>query len=709
MRFAAQTKLGEAMGDRAGGSGRVAALLIAGGLAGVALAFASDLLAGSEPGFGVSQIVLLVVGVVGFSSGFFLLTPAGARFHAARVDPETVRLTPGQLLALGLWLGLLTALGEISLLELWRFRADPFWGPAPPVPWLTAVTQVGFFGLLAGSAGIVARRRQVKATTLSALFLCFLFLSLGLHFRQQLHPAAILVLAVGFASRASRLTLSHWGGFHRLIRRSAIPLAIVVIVVAVARPLAAWRAERQTVGQLPPPPTDAPNVLLVILDTVRAASLSLYGYERETSPGLTLRAEHGVVFERAISTASWTLPPHGSVFTGLYPYGLAADWATPLEDGPLTLAEALGARGYVSAGFVANRVYASRFTGLDRGFARYSDGALRPDELLNSVAIGQTLGDQKWLRDLVGYHESLGRKPARAVAREFLRWQETIQGRPFFAFLNFFDAHDPYLPPSEFSDRFRTASAPCDHSSINAEQERSRDELQGCVDAYDASILSLDVALEQMLGELENRGVLDNTLVIVTSDHGEEFGEKGVIQHGRSLNFASVHVPLVVLFPGVVPGGRRIREPVSLRDIPATIEDLLDPGEPSFQGASLARYWNDRDRDELPGDPGAEEAGVAAAGASEPEVGEPVLVQTSARPFLKPHNPVSRGHMHAVMEGDLYFILNGDGSAELYDITADPLGLDDLSSRPGHREAVARFRAILAPAVERYAERHQER
>ena len=81
----------------------------------------------------------------------------------------------------------------------------------------------------------------------------------------------------------------------------------------------------------------------------------------------------------------------------------------------------------------------------------------------------------------------------------------------------------------------------------------------------------------------------------------------------------------------------------------------------------------------------------------------------SARPFLKPHNPVSRGHMHALMEGDLYFILNGDGSVELFDVTADPLGLDDISSRPEYRETVARFRAVLAPSVERYAARHQER
>jgi arylsulfatase A-like enzyme len=685
------------MGDRTGR--RRAALLIVGGLVVAALAFAAEAVPGSARGFGTSQALLLGAGLLGLLGGVFLLTPVGARFLASAAPPGAAVVTPGRVVVLGVWLGLLTGLGEMLLLELVRFRIQPFLGPAPPVPWMAAVTDVVMFGLLGGAAGLLAARGRIRASTISAFFVCLLLISLALHFREQVHPAALAVFAAGVASRMGRGVAAHWIGLHRLVRRTAIPLALAVIGVAAARPVTHWRAERQALSELPEGRAGAPNLLLIILDTVRASSLGLYGYERETSPGLTRRARAGVTFERALSPAPWTLPSHASALTGVYPHDLRADWSVPVEAEPWTLAEALAERGYLTGGFVANRVYASRFTGLDRGFAHYDDGVTRPSEFINSVSLGQTLGGLKWLRRLTGYHESLGRKPAHVVSDEFLGWQAGVGGRPFFAFLNFFDAHDPYLPPGEFAQEFVTGPRPCDHASIDSQQMRTREELQGCVDAYDASILALDARLEELFLELERRGALENTLVIVTSDHGEEFGEKGVVQHGRSLNLASVHVPLVLILPGRVPAGHRVEQPVSLRDLPATVATLLGLDDMSPGGESLVRYWSSDGVIEATGD---EAAGDVATGDSR----DLVLAETSGLPFMQAHNPVSRGHMQAALEGDLYFILNGDGSTELYDIVRDPWCQTDLSSLPEHRETVARLQGRLRPVAERYAEVH---
>lgn len=668
---------------------RGVALLILGGLAAVAGAVTADYLPGSGPGFGMSQLLLLGAGLAGLACGLFLLTPLGARLLASAASPDAAVTTPSRVLALGLWLGSLAGMGEIILLELLRFRVQPFLGPAPPVPWIAAITDLLVFGLLAGVIALVAIRKRVRASRISALLAFLLLLSLALHFREQLHGAALAVLAAGAASQAGKGIAAYWNGLHRMIRRTAVPMALLVIAAAAARPIVQWRAEMRALSRLPEARSGAPNLLLIILDTVRAANLSLYGYERETSPALARRAAGGVTFDRAISPAPWTLPSHASALTGLYPHDLRADWFVTLEEEPWTLAEALAGRGYLTGGFVANRVYTNRFTGLRRGFAHYDDDVIRPSEFINSISLGQTLGGLEWLRRLVGYREELGRKSAEAVSSEFLEWHAGVGDRPFFAFLNFFDAHDPYLPPDEFARPFRGGSSACDQASIQAHDVRTREEMQGCVDAYDAAILALDARLEDLFGELERRGALENTLVIVTSDHGEEFGEKGVIQHGRSLNFPSVHVPLVLLFPGRVPAGHRVASTVSLRDLPATVSDLLDLGDLAPSGESLARFWQ----------PGREGEGAGEAQA-------PVLAETSGLPVMRPHNPVSRGHMQATFEGDLYFVRNGDGSTELYDIVLDPWCLTDLSSRPEHRETVARLGARLRPVAERYREVH---
>ena len=240
---------------------------------------------------------------------------------------------------------------------------------------------------------------------------------------------------------------------------------------AVARRRPGWRScwrrsaggPGRTIGRWPPcrrPPPAARNVLLIVWDTVRAENLSLYGYGRRTTPNLERLAGRGVRFDLAFATSSWTLPSHASLFTGRWPHELGVGWTSPLRPDVPTLAEYLGARGYDTAGFVANLEYCGRETGLDRGFAHYDDYPIEPYETFTRyVGLGHRMELPSWacvLERLV--EKATGRswelsprssehvKRGAEVDREFLDWLSWQQGRrrPFFAFLNYNDAHSPY-------------------------------------------------------------------------------------------------------------------------------------------------------------------------------------------------------------------------------------------------------------------------
>ena len=353
-----------------------------------------------------------------------------------------------------------------------------------------------------------------------------------------------------------------------------------------------WMTEQRALAKLSPVPRDAPNVLLLVLDTVRAQSLSLYGYVRGTTPRLEQWAKTGVVFDRAVSTAPWTLPSHASLFTGQFPHELSADWFIPLDATFPTLAEGFRAYAYVTAGFVANIYpWCTYEYGLNRGFIHYEDYPISLGQVIANSSLFRTITSNSQFRRIFGYHQLIPRKSAADINKDFLRWLSTIKSRPFFAFLNYFDAHDPYLPPTPFDTKFgpnRSWTYPQVFF-----RKISPQETQAWVDAYDGSIAYLDYQVDLLLHELQRRGVLENTLVIITSDHGEEFNEHGVFGHANSVYWQGLHVPLLVLYPGHVPADKRIHEPISLRDIPATVVDLVKlKGTTRFPGTSLARFWH---------------------------------------------------------------------------------------------------------------------
>ncbi len=452
------------------------------------------------------------------------------------------------------------------------------------------------------------------------------------------------------------------------------------------------------------PPGGSPNVLLIVLDTVRADRLSLYGYHRATSPTLQQLARRGIRFDLARATSPWTLPSHASILMGRWPHEVGGHWRSPLEGDFPTLAEYLGARGYATAGFVANTLYCSYDTRLDRGFTHYEDYMLEPLSPLRTLYLGDAaLKNVAELGWEASHHAGLDlvlpgpesaiwrvlaterRKAASSINREFLDWlsQRRQPSRPFFAFLNYFDAHTPYLLPRGALYRFGLKP--------HAESDTLRPSLATLTlpenystlaqDCYDNCLAYLDGQLGELFAELNRRGILDHTLVIVTSDHGEGLGEHGLLFHGESLYRTEIGVPLLIA-PPAFNRTQVVREPVSLRDLPATIAGLagFETGSP-FPGRSLARFWQ-----------GSPATGTSAAG-------DEVFSELASPNPLNPNqgrSPAYRGPLVSLAEGDFVYIRNeGDGGEELFDEHSDPREFDNRARFAAVEPVLKRFRARL--------------
>jgi arylsulfatase A-like enzyme len=322
-------------------------------------------------------------------------------------------------------------------------------------------------------------------------------------------------------------------------------------------------------------------------------------------------------------------------------------------------------------------LYCSYEHGLDRGFAHYQDYEVSLGQLLQSSSLIRAIASSYSLRHLVNNYEILDRTKAPEVNSSFLHWLSSRQkGRPFFAFLNYYDAHAPYLPSEPFSTKFARAE-PRPNPWLYPQSNWSPQDIQTELNAYEGAIAELDHQLGLLFDELQKRGVFDNTLVILTADHGEEFGEHGVMGHGSSLYLQSLHVPLLITFPSRVPEGKVVSNPVSIRDIPATVVDLLAiGGKTNFPGDTLARYWD---------------------GKRDSEVAEkkPLLFELEFAPNLPQRYPVSKGNLKALLVGQSYYIKNGDGLEELYDLANDPGQQRDLVRSGGATRDLDSFRVAL--------------
>lgn len=498
-----------------------------------------------------------------------------------------------------------------------------------------------------------------------------------------LHKIAGLALAVGSGVFFARIAAPRVDAFDRLVSRS---LVCMTVTVAAAALFTTWRHQRPERAMLASaaPNSDAPNVVLIILDTVRGFNLSAYGYERETTPNIDRLAKSGTLFEHAYSTAPWTLPSHASMFTGRLPHELSADVTAPLDDTHPTIAEQMRDRGYLTAGFVANHWYCLAESGLNRGFGHYADFAFNRAMLAHNSAILRVMGPAK-LMGLMGASARLYDKSADQVNQEFLAWLPRTDGRPYFAFLNYLDAHRPYLPPAPYDKKFSSSrDTRLRYIRQGATSKFPADAPKVFMDAYDESLHYLDDRVGRLVRELAKRDSLRNTIVIITSDHGEQFGERGMYYHANTLYSQLLRVPLIAFGGPRIPVGKRVPHPVSLQDLAPTIVDLAAPGaEHPFPGKSLARFWR---HDSL-----ATPAPTLAAELSQ------------ATQLIQEFAPKQRGIWSVFVDGK-HFIKNGKQGKEgvlveeLYDVLADPREERNLIADGAVQPLLPRMRATLDSA-----------
>ena len=561
------------------------------------------------------------------------------------------------------WFGILAGLVEVAVVLEPRFFQDRLIFQSLQIVWMTPLSYLLYLlpvALIAALAGrllprLITTRVQLFGVAFPAIFGLWWLLY------PRLYRVAIVLLALGCTVQLIRMVGPRRARFTRFVRRSLPWLVGFVCLLAAGLNLWLVRRERHALATLPAARAGAPNILLLILDTVRAKNLSLYGYGKPTTPMLQRFARRGVLFREAYSTAPWTLASHASMFTGSYPFEISADWLRPLDGARPTLADAARRAGYVTGGFVANLMYTDEETGLARGFAHYEDWPVSFARVADNSSLGFFIINNHAFRLLTGYFDNYSRKRGDRINRDFLHWlgrQDST--RPFFAFLNYFDAHEPYLPPAPYDTMFGPTIPGRERAIIHTRRadgmrpqkiHMSAAETASEEAAYDASLASLDHDLGALFDSLDQRGLLRNTIVAVTADHGELFGEHGLYTHGNSLYSPLLHVPLILVDPRRLPAGRVVNTPVSLRDLAATLVDLAGLDATMLPGRSLASL--------AAGDSGAG-AGSRLLGEIWPPANQPSWF------------PVARGYMRSLAQPPYFYILNGDGAEELYRSDTDP-------------------------------------
>jgi arylsulfatase A-like enzyme len=568
---------------------------------------------------------------------------------------------------------ILTGLIQVLVMALARLVTNRIVLLNPDMIWMVPVANGVVFGVAALAIRLVITvMPRVPAQVVGVAVLLFLAVLGPLTMVPRLHVLAALLLAAGVAVQGARLIQARAPRVNRLVHRAVPILVALVVIGGVGSRATAALTARSRQAALPAAHPNAPNVLLIVLDTVRAQSLSVYGYARPTSPRLEEFARTGIVFDNAMATAPWTLPSHATMFTGRLPHELSGDWLTPLDAAHPTVAEALAGRGYVTEGFAANLLYTTAATGLDRGFLHYRDYPMSFAAFAHQSWLARVIA--RPLRGVLEFEEGrIVRRRGAEITDEFLTWLSARPDRPFFAFLNYFDAHEPYDPPPPFADRFGGGPMP----DMTVRRSWSPEQIQRSMDAYDSAVAYDDNEIGRVLAGLERDGLRDNTIVIVTSDHGEQFGEHGLFDHANSLYLPLLHVPLLISLPGHAPANVRVPDAVSLLDLAATILDLAGPAASSgsLPGRSLARFWQ----------PGADQGSD-----------EPLFAEVSKGINLPKWQPVSRGAMQSVWLRGWHYIHHDVGEEELYNTEQDRAELVNLVDRADAAPALESARRALA-------------
>ncbi len=597
------------------------------------------------------------------------------------------RATASWMLATAVGIGLVYGLLEgVESLLLASHAGSLSWknGSSPKIflyaPLVYALAYL-IIGVLCVGLSMIIRRWRWDVIMVWLLIALSAYLA-AMEMGQWFSELASVMLGLGIGTTFTRLYLRHRDQLVGRIPRILWIPALLAILAIPATLFAVSQQEARLIRQLPAAAPGAPNVLLLVIDTQRGDHLSPYGYDRPTSPRLARLAEEGTLFTWAFSPAPTTLPSHSSMMTGRRVMDHRAGMGGTRFLGVKypTVAEELRKKGYATGGFVGNIYWTGRHTGLNRGFIHYDDFFGTPLDGLSRTVLGRAFTYE--ILPKFGMVDIPGRKDAELVNQELLDWLPG-KDQPFFAFVNYFDVHAPYFPPAEFAGKVSplvTTRRPS-KIEIGAWNEHGRlpddSTLSAWRDRYDESIMYLDHQIGVLLDSLDARGVLENTLVIVTADHGEGFGEHGMVHHGGSLYTDQVRVPLILRQPGKVPSGARLDTPVDLRSLPSTIMEAATGDAGRFPAPSLLHV---------------------------PDSGE-VAIALSEGPKV-PGNPrdwpTGRADVQSLMMGHFQLITMKNGERELYNLAIDPNEMhnlvNDVSMRDTLNFMMTKLTESFAPA-----------
>jgi hypothetical protein len=357
----------------------------------------------------------------------------------------------GEVLIVALWFGLFG--GLLEGVAHWIYQATPVLSITErlhPVDlnvlWTSPLVDTLLFvtiGCLLLPVFLLLRKRdwQLPTVVFTALVCNALLVGTG-----RIRMRGAVVLAIGVGTVAGRWMRRDPFAVMAIFRRSLIPLFCVALLTCGAVRIGNSLWQKAQIARLPNAPPNSPNVLLIVLDTLRADRLSAYGYSRPTTPFLDEYARRGVLFEKAFANSSWTMPSHTSLFTGRFPFQHGV-YLWPYDDRFPTLAQLLAARGYVTAGFSSNEWPCTRASGLGVGFTDCESIFNGPlDTFLRSFYGRRFAEDANTIRG--------ARLSAEDINRRFLDWLDHRPKGPFFAFLNYMEVHETYHPPIEYAARF---------------------------------------------------------------------------------------------------------------------------------------------------------------------------------------------------------------------------------------------------------------
>jgi arylsulfatase A-like enzyme len=463
-----------------------------------------------------------------------------------------------------------------------------------------------------------------------------------------------------------------------------------------------------------------PNVVVILVDTTRADRLSCYGHARQTTPCIDALARESMVYTQAISPGAWTPPSHASIFTGTYASRHGVDRTHPYLDTPMTtLPEYLRGRGYRTYGISSN-YWISTATCYDRGFdvfyqswqllqagvnpalerqRRRDPGYTPPPAPLGDrLRAAVNRADAAFWRTCCSPFMAVDMGAAR-VNRVVRRWigQWARREQPFFAFIHYLEPHLPYRPPTRYVRRYLSEREARRARTVNQNALKyiggravvGADDMELLGRLYDAEISYTDQCIGELVDGLRTTGLLDDTLLVLTSDHGENLGEHGLMDHMFSVHEPIVRVPLIVRFPGGTPRGQDAGLVQTLDVFPtvvAALDDAAAPVAEQFQGAPLPPLGPRR------------EFAVTELNQVQPPI------ETIARRYPGFDWRVYDRSLCALRTATHKYVQGSDGREELYALDADPGETRDLSAADPAltaemRGRLAAWRASFTPAA----------